>query len=146
MELEKKPKRLVVSTDVLPDVFLKVVEAKHLLSKNEAKNSSDACRIVGISRSAFYKYKDNVQVFDEKASGQLSTLYLKLSDEPGVLSKVLKLLYELGANILTVNQNIPVDTVAIVTVGIRINRDELDPEDIVRSLSGLYGVVSVKKI
>ena len=80
MELDKKPKRLVVSTDVLPDVFLKVVEAKNLLSKNEAKNSSDACRMVGISRSAFYKYKDNVQVFDEKGSGQISTLYLKLSD------------------------------------------------------------------
>ncbi len=139
-------KRLIISSDVLPDVFLKVIEAKQLLSKNTAKNSSDACRMVGISRSAFYKYKDKVDVFDEKNSGLISTLYLKLTDEPGVLSKVLKLLYELGVNILTVNQNIPVDAVAIITIGIRINRDELDPEDIVKSLSRLYGVVSVKKI
>lgn len=139
-------KRLIIASDVLPDVFLKVIEAKQLLSKNAAKNSSDACRMVGISRSAFYKYKDKVDVFDEKNSGLISTLYLKLTDEPGVLSKVLKLLYELGVNILTVNQNIPVDAVAIITIGIRINRDELDPEDIVKSLSRLYGVVSVKKI
>ncbi len=146
MENSIKSKRLIISTDVVPDVFLKVIEAKQLLSKNKAKNSSDACRMAGISRSAFYKYKDKVDVFDEKNSGQISTLYLKLADEPGVLSKVLKLLYEFGVNILTVNQNIPVDEVAIITIGIRINRDELDFDDIISDLSRLYGVVSVKRI
>ena len=142
----QKSKHFIICADVLPEVFSKVVEAKQLLSKNMAKNSSDACRMVGISRSAFYKYKDKVDIYDQKGAGFISTLYLKLSDEPGVLSKVLKLLYELGVNILTVNQKIPVDAVAIITIGIRINRDELDPEDIVNSLSKLYGVVSVKKI
>lgn len=144
--MEEKPRFLVVSADVLPGVFLKVIEAKRLLSKAQAKNSSEACRMVGISRSAYYKYKDNVKVYEENSTGQLSTLYMRLSDEPGVLSHVLQQLYEVGANILTVNQNIPVDTVAVVTISIQINRDRTDLDEILASLSEIYGVVSVKRI
>lgn len=144
--MEDKPRFLIVSTDVLPSVFLKVIEAKRLLSKAQAKNSSEACRMVGISRSAYYKYKDNVQLYEERDNSQLGTLYLKLSDEPGVLSRVLKKLYDNGANILTVNQNIPVDAVAIVTISIRVNRDEVSMEEILRNLSEIDGVVSVKRI
>ncbi len=144
--MNEKPKALIVASDVLPDVFLKVIEVKRLLSTTQAKNSSDACRQVGISRSAYYKYKDNVQVYEEADNGKLSTLYLKLSDEPGVLSKVLQKLYELGANILTVNQNIPVDTVAIVTVSVRFDQHKLDPDYILKTLGEVYGVVSVKRI
>ena len=81
--MEDKPRFLIVSTDVLPSVFLKVIEAKRLLSKAQAKNPSEACRMVGISRSAYYKYKDNVQVYEDNATGQLHTLYMRLSDEPG---------------------------------------------------------------
>ena len=120
--MEDKPRFLIVSTDVLPSVFLKVIEAKRLLSKAQAKNSSEACRMVGISRSAYYKYKDNVQVYEDNATGQLHTLYMRLSDEPGVLSHVLQELYKAGANILTVNQNIPVDAVAVATISIQITR------------------------
>ena len=76
--MSEKSQYLIVNADVLPDVFTKVIEAKQLLSKAQAKNSSDACRIVGISRSAYYKYKDNVQVYEEKGNGQLGTLYFKL--------------------------------------------------------------------
>ena len=144
--MEDKPRFLIVSTDVLPSVFLKVIEAKRLLSKAQAKNSSEACRMVGISRSAYYKYKDNVQLYEERDNSQLGTLYLKLSDEPGVLSRVLKKLYDNSANILTVNQNIPVDAVAIVTISIRVNRDEVSMEEILRNLSEIDGVVSVKRI
>ncbi len=144
--MSDKPRFLVVSADVLPEVILKVLEAKRLLSKAQAKNSSEACRMVGISRSAFYKYKDNVQLYEERDNSQLGTLYLKLSDEPGVLSRVLKKLYENGANILTVNQNIPLDSVAIVTISVRINRDEVHMEEILRNLSEIDGVVSVKRI
>ena len=144
--MEDKPRFLVVNSEVLPSVFLKVVEAKRLLSKTQAKNSSEACRMVGISRSAYYKYKDNVQVYEETASGQLSTLYMRLSDEPGVLSHVLQQLYKVGANILTVNQNIPVDTVAVVTISIEINKERIDIDSVLSALSQIYGVVSVKRI
>ena len=144
--MSEKPRFLIVSADVLPEVILKVLEAKRLLSKAQAKNSSEACRMVGISRSAYYKYKDNVQLYEERDNSQLGTLYLKLSDEPGVLSRVLKKLYDNSANILTVNQNIPVDAVAIVTISIRVNRDEVSMEEILRNLSEIDGVVSVKRI
>lgn len=144
--MSEKPRFLIVSADVLPEVILKVLEAKRLLSKAQAKNSSEACRMVGISRSAYYKYKDNVQLYEERDNSQLGTLYLKLSDEPGVLSRVLQKLYEMGANILTVNQNIPVDSVAIVTISVRIDCSRINPEEILRNLSIIYGVVSVKRI
>ncbi|MCI8600143.1 MAG: ACT domain-containing protein [Oscillospiraceae bacterium] len=144
--MSEKPRFLIVSADVLPSVFLKVIEAKRLLSTAKAKNSSDACRMVEISRSAYYKYKDCVHVYEEKGGSQLSTLYMRLSDEPGVLSKVLQTLYEMDANILTVNQNIPVDTVAVVTISVQFNRDGLEPDEILKTLSSIYGVVSVKRI
>ena len=144
--MNEKPQYLIVNADILPDVFRKVIEAKQLLSKAQAKNSSEACRIVGISRSAFYKYKDNVKVYDEKDNSQLSTLYFKLSDEPGVLSRVLQKLYEMGANILTVNQNIPVDSVAVVTVSIRFDSTRVDPEACLRTRTAIYGVVAGKRI
>ena len=130
--MEDKPRFLIVSTDVLPSVFLKVIEAKRLLSKAQAKNSSEACRMVGISRSAYYKYKDNVQVYEDNATGQLHTLYMRLSDEPGVLSHVLQELYKAGANILTVNQNIPADAVAVATISIQIHKGQTDIEEILR--------------
>ena len=144
--MSEKPRFLIVRADVLPEVILKVLEAKRLLSKAQAKNSSEACRMVGISRSAYYKYKDNVQLYEERDNSQLGTLYLKLSDEPGVLSRVLKKLYDNGANILTVNQNIPVDAGVIVNISIGVNRDEVSMEEILRNLSEIDGVVSVKRI
>jgi len=144
--MDNKPQALIVSTEVLPEIFVKVIEVKQLLSKAQAKNSSDACRIAGISRSAYYKYKDHVAVYEDIEKGQLATLYLTLSDEPGVLSKVLQKLYEMGANILTVNQNIPVDAVAVVTISVKFNQDELKADEITSTLSKVYGVVSVKRI
>ena len=116
------------------------------MSKAQAKNSSEACRIVGISRSAYYKYKDNVQVYEDDSTGQLNTLYMRLSDEPGVLSHVLQELYKAGANILTVNQNIPVDAVAVATISIQIRKGQTDIEEILKTVAGIYGVVSVKRI
>ena len=87
-----------------------------------------------------------VQVYEDTASGQLCTLYMRLSDEPGVLSHVLQQLYQAGANILTVNQNIPVDTVAVVTISVEINKDKIDMDEVLKELSAIYGVVSVKRI
>ena len=136
----------LVNSNILPPVFSKVIEAKNYLASGEATSASQAAKMAGISRSAYYKYKDNVQVYEDTASGQLCTLYMRLSDEPGVLSHVLQQLYEAGANILTVNQNIPVDTVAVVTISVEINKDRIDLDEVLKSLSAIYGVVSVKRI
>ena len=89
--------KIIVEADLLPEVLLKVIEAKKLLSQGKAKNSSEAARMAGISRSAYYKYKDGVAVYDEEQERRLVTYYLTLMDVPGVLSNVLAELSKYGA-------------------------------------------------
>ena len=105
--MAEKPTYLLIDSQVLPDVFLKVVRAKEMLARGTVKSAAMAARACGISRSAFYKYKDSVELFD-RGGGSMITLYFSLADEPGVLSAVLSCIYDAGANILTINQNIAV--------------------------------------
>lgn len=137
---------VLIDSDVLPEIFLKVLEAKKLLKSGKAKNSSEACRLTGISRSAFYKYKDSVRSYEDGSSKKIITLYMTLADEPGVLSAVLTCLYGMQANIVTVNQNIPAESVATTTISIRINQKKIRPEEIVEPLSMIDGVIEIKRI
>ncbi|MGI5895711.1 MAG: ACT domain-containing protein [Oscillospiraceae bacterium] len=137
---------IVVDAEVLPEVFHKVMEAKSLLAKGIAKSSSDACKMVGISRGTFYKYKDRMFIYSERMSNEILTLQLVLEDEPGILSAVLSGLYKLGANILTVNQNIPNDKVAAVTISIRIPDPGPNIQTVTDCLGMVNGVVEVKLI
>lgn len=137
---------VVVSAGVLPEVFLKVLEVKRLLARGEYKSSAAACKAVGISRSAYYKYRDSVYSYDEKFTQRIISIYAVLRDEPGVLSSVLSSLHSLGANVLTVNQNIPIDGVAAVTISVKLN-NTADGSFIVGDiLSELQGVVDIKII
>lgn len=145
-EGERLPENLLVDVDVLPEVFVKVVQAKRLLAKGKAKNVSEAVRLTGISRSAFYKYKDHVHWYDEQLTHTISTYYVSLEDEPGVLSSVLAAVYQAGGNILTINQNIPVDGVAPVTITARVDGLTLEESALLGGLRGLAGVVSARKI
>ncbi len=144
--MKKESQLILVDSNVIPVVFLKVLEAKKLLSKGIAKNSSEACKIVDVSRSAFYKYKDSVFFYEDKYGAKTITLYLKLSDEPGVLSSVLSLLYRHNANVLTVNQNIPIDGAADATITIRIYEDKTDLSKMKSDFDELDGVVEFKRI
>ena len=108
--------KIIVDAELLPEVLLKVIEAKRMLSQGKAKNSSEAARLAGISRSAFYKNKDGVSVYGDDRRNKIVTYYLTLMDNPGVLSTVLSLLSKHGANVLTINQNIPLDGAAQVTI------------------------------
>lgn len=144
--MDQEPRLILVDSNILPNVYSKVLEAKRMLSKGIAKNSSDACKIVGISRSAFYKYRDGVFLYEEKQMKKTMTLYLRLSDEPGVLSAVLTVLHKRNANILTVNQNVPVDGVADVTITIRINEKNTNIGQLRQDFKVLSGVVECKKI
>ena len=137
---------IVVSSNVLPEIFPKVLEVKKLLARGEEKSSASACKTVGISRSAFYKYKDCVYSYEEKLTQKIISLYAVLKDEPGVLSSVLATLHTLNANILTVNQNIPIDSVAAVTISLRLNGNAEETYLLKSILSGLYGVVDIKII
>ena len=135
---------LLVDSRVLPESFLKVVQAKQLLARGKAKNLSDAARAVGLSRSAFYKYKDCVFTYQNTSAQQIATLSAELVDEPGVLSELLSALFKSGANILTINQNIPVDSVAPVSVSMRTDSLRVSTNDLAEKLRGLEGVVSLR--
>lgn len=137
---------VLVDKKVLPEIFLKVLMAKSFLSKDIAKNSTDACKLAELSRSAFYKYKESVFFYEEKDNGSLVTYYLKLSDETGVLARVLQKISGFNGNIITVNQNIPVDRVAVVTISFRTEINGTNTIDLLQEVSRIYGVVSVKQI
>lgn len=141
-----KQMKLLVDAEVLPEVFTKVVQAKMFLAQGKAKSSMQAARMAGISRSAFYKYKDSVCLYDERMNQSIVTLYLTLEDQPGVLSSLLGELYQDGCNIITVNQNIPVDGVAIVTVSVRTHNSSLSRPEILEKLASLKGIVEAKAI
>ena len=139
-------KFLLVEAKVLPEVFLRVMEAKMLLAQGKAKNASQAAQMAGVSRSAFYKYKDSLYLYDERMSENITTLHLTLEDRPGVLSLVLGELYRAGANVITVNQNIPVDGVALVSISVRTNGKSQSRSEILEMLGSLEGIVEAKAI
>lgn len=137
---------LLVDASVLPDVFEKVLAAKRYLASGEAASATDAARMAGISRSAFYKYKNMVFPYDADGGGHILTVHFVLSDRPGVLSAVLAAFAEAGANVLTVNQNIPADGFASVSVSARTDRLELPPEQFLQQLNTLSGVRRISRI
>ena len=141
--METLNRYIVVDSEVLPDVFLKVVEAKEILAKGIAKSSSDACKTVGISRGTYYKYKDHIFPYREELSHETVTFQFVLEDEPGILSALLTRFYDWGANIVTVNQNIPNDAVAVVSVSVRMPGTE-KREEILTQLRQMRGVVEGK--
>lgn len=135
---------IVVSSCVLPEIITKVLEVKKLLANREEKSSAAACKRIGISRSAYYKYKDCVFSYEEKLTQKIINISAQLKDEPGVLSSVLLALHSLNANILTLNQSIPVDGVAGITVSLRLNENTYDMNEIRSIISEVSGVVEVR--
>ena len=121
---------LLVDSSVLPEVFLRVVEAKRMLAVGQVRSLSEAAKAAGISRSALYKYKDCVFVHNEALDDKVITLSARLEDRPGVLSGLLNSLSEQQGNILTVNQNIPVDGVAQVSLSLKMGEGMANPIDI----------------
>lgn len=118
MEQEHRPKYFIVESTVLPEIYLKVAEAKRLLETGEERTVNAAARRTGISRSAFYKYKDAIRPFQDMLHGRIVTIQILLRNEPGALSCVLNLLADRGGNVLTINQGIPGSGAAAVTVGL----------------------------
>ena len=144
--MHNESKYLLVETKVLPEVFGKVVQAKRLLAQGKAANLSEAAKLAGISRSALYKYKDSVHSYDEGVSQRSITISATLEDRPGVLSSLLGELYRLGANILTVNQNIPSDGVAHVSISLCTDPAGSTQEELIVQVGKLPGIVGVKLI
>lgn len=135
----------LVDSKVLPSVFEGVILAKELLADGRALNASQAVKMAGISRSAFYKYKDYVFKYSDNEQKTL-TLMAKLSDKAGTLSSLTTALYEYGANILTVNQGIPVDGTADVSVTIKTNELTVEIDEMLIALKKIDGIISIKSM
>lgn len=139
-----KPKYYIVEASALPEVFLKVAEAKRLLSTGEASTVNEATRITGISRSAFYKYRDAVLPFQNMMTGRIITFQLLLHDEPGLLSEILSILANAKANIITINSIVPTNGTAVVTISAETIDLNVSLEELMNRLSVFRGVVKAE--
>ena len=139
--MSKTPKYFIVEAEALPEIFLKVAQAKRLLETGEETTVNGAARQVGISRSAFYKYKDAVRPFNDMLHGRIVTFQVVVKDEPGNLSSVLSIFAGCGGNILTINQNIPSGGCAAVSIAAETSGLEMTLEELVSAAERLPGVV-----
>ncbi len=137
-------KYLIVSKKILPDVYEKVIEARNLINNGSVKGISEAVKVVGISRSTYYKYKDYVFSPAENSIGRKAVISMMLRHEKGVLSNVLNYLSQEHANVLTINQSIPINGKASVNVSLDISDLSKSVDDIILDLRKIKGASSVK--
>ena len=137
-------KYYVVTKKAVPEVLLKVVEAKRYLESGRALTIQDAVDMAGISRSSFYKYKDDIFPFHDNSQGKTITLSMQIDDEPGLLSDVLKVIARFGANILTIHQSVPVNGVAALSLSVQVLGASRDVSVMLDELENGQGVHSVK--
>lgn len=130
----------LVDSVILPEVFAKVIEVKKILSLGKIKTVNDAVKEVGISRSAFYKYKDYVFPFYETSRGKVITLFFVVEDFSGILSSIINKIAAANANILTINQNIPINGLADVTISIETFDMKEDIQNMMSEISKVEGV------
>ena len=130
----------LVSKRALPQVLLKVAEVKRMLTKDRNLTVQEATDAVSLSRSSFYKYKDDVQPFHETSRGKTVNILLQVSDETGILSAILAEVAACRANVLTIQQSIPIGGVASVALGFEILPETAELSEIESRITGLSGV------
>ena len=142
--MEEKSKYFVVKQKAVSEVLLKVVEAKKLLEAERVITVQEATDRVGISRSSFYKYKDDIFPFYDNAKGKTITLVMQMDDEPGLLSDLLHIVAVYHANILTIHQSIPVNGVATLTLSVEVLESTGNVSRMVEDMEEKHGVHYVK--
>ena len=142
--MEEKSKYFVVKQKAVPEVLLKVVEAKKLLESERVITVQEATDLVGISRSSFYKYKDDIFPFYDNTKGKTITLVMQMDDEPGLLSDLLHVVAVYRANILTIHQSIPVNGVATLTLSVEVLETTGNVSGMVEDMEVKNGVHYVK--
>ena len=142
--MKQLPKYYIVEATALPEVFLKVAEAKWMLETGEANTVGEATRATDISRSAFYKYRDAISPFQNLMAGRILTFQFLLRDVTGLLSSILSIFAQFGANILTINQTIPTGGCASVTISAETLGMQQGAEALLRTLRQIDGVVKAE--
>ncbi len=142
--MSTKPEYYIVEASALPEIFLKVAEAKRLLSTGEATTVNEATRMTDISRSAFYKYRDSVLPFQNMMTGRIITFQLLLHDEAGQLSNILGIFADKKANIITINSIVPTNGTAVVTISAETMDLNVQLEDLLRELRECPGVIKAE--
>lgn len=134
----------LVKSDMLPEVFVKVMMVKRLLSSGKADSVNEAVQKVGLSRSAYYKYKDAVLPFYETSKGRMVTLIFAVENFPGILSGIINCMAKAKANVLTINQNIPINGLADVSISVETDRMIITLEELLDQLGRIPGVRSYR--
>ena len=140
----EKASFFVLRAKAVPEVLLRVVEAKRLLDSGKVESVQEATEMVQISRSSFYKYKDDIFPYHENAKGKTVNMVIQLDDEPGLLSIVLKTVAEFHANILTIHQSIPINGVATLSISVQVLQTTKDISEMLDAMEKRTGVHSVK--
>ncbi len=142
--MSEKTRYFVLKQKAVPEVLLKVVEAKRLLESGKVPSVQEAAEQVGISRSSFYKYKDDIFPFHDNAKGRTITMVIQLEDEPGLLSVLLRIVADFQANILTIHQSIPVNGIASLTLSVEVLAETKDMQQMVDTIEQQQGVHYLK--
>ncbi len=142
--MRNRARYFVVREKAVPEVLLKVVEAKRLLESERAATVQEAVDAIGISRSSFYKYKDDIFQFHDNSPGTTITLTFQMDDEPGLLSDVLKIIAEYQANILTIHQSIPINGIASLSLSVQVLQTTGDISRMLEQMEEQKGVHHVK--
>ena len=142
--MKDESKYFVLKQKAVPEVLLKVVEAKRLLESGKAATVQDAAEAVGISRSSFYKYKEDIFPFHDSSQGRTVTFTVQMEDEPGLLSDVLKIVAEFRANILTIHQSIPINGVASLSISVQVLPTTRNISEMIEKMEVQKGVRTVK--
>ena len=144
--MEKTPKFFIVEAAALPEIFLKVAEAKRMLETGETDKVNEATKAVGISRSAFYKYRDSIAPFQNLMAGRIINFQMMLKNKSGVLSALLSIFAACGANILTINQSIPTGGRAMVTISAETGELACSLEELLHQIENTPGVVKAEMV
>ncbi|MBQ6845199.1 MAG: ACT domain-containing protein [Agathobacter sp.] len=144
--MPKKTNYFVLKEKAVPEVLLKVVEAKRLFDSGKVASVHEATDAVGISRSSFYKYKDDIFPFHDNEKGRTITLVIQLDDEPGLLSNILRAIDKFKCNILTIHQSVPINGIATLTLSIDVFHTSDKVDELVFAIEQVEGVHYAKII
>lgn len=144
LDMEAKKKYYVVNEKALPEVLQKVVETKRILESDRSITVQEATEQVGLSRSSFYKYKDDIVPFSDNTKGKTVTMVTQMNDKPGLLSDLLHVVAKYRANILTIHQTIPVNGVATVTLSVEVLPATGNVTRMMEDMENLTGIYDIR--